>query len=60
LFEGVVVLTDVILETKDGKKIAYYIPDGRNVVTLVTPKSSILSRPYKKGYVKKTLKALRL
>jgi len=54
------VLTDVILETKDGKKIAYYIPDGRNVVTLVTPKSSILSRPYKKGYVKKTLKALRL
>ena len=53
-------MTDVILETKEGKRIAYYIPDGRNVVTLVTPRSSILSRPYKKGYERKVLKALRL
>ena len=51
-------MTDVVVEMPDGRKIGYYIDDGKDQVTLVTGKSSILTRKMRKVNIKKALKAL--
>lgn len=51
-------MTDVVVELGNGHTVHYYIEDGRSVVTLVSQKSSILSRAYKARWVDKALKIL--
>lgn len=53
-------MTDYIVELPDGRVVSYYVDDGKNQVTLVTKRSSILTRKIRKVNVKKILKALRL
>ena len=50
-------MTDVVVEI-DGKVVGYYIDDGQNQVTLVTKRSSILTRKMRKVKISKALKAL--
>jgi len=51
-------VTDYVVEMPDGRVVSYYVDDGKRLVTLVTKRSSVLTRKYKKDPTKKILKAL--
>jgi len=51
-------MTDVIVEMPDGRIIGYYIDDGEHQVSLVTKKSSILTRKMRKVNLKRAIKIL--